>query len=56
MPDAMAEWFLRRAQADPCAGEILLGISDVADLETLVVRERETGRLRVDDSTVLILE
>jgi hypothetical protein len=56
MTDAIAEWFLRRAQAEPCAGEILLGISDVADLETLVARERAAGRMRVDDSTVLILE
>ncbi len=56
MTDAIAEWFLRRAQADPCAGEILLGISDIADLEALVAHEREAGRMRVDDSTVLILE
>ena len=56
MTDAIAEWFLRRAQTDPSAGEILLGIADIADLEALVARERESGRMRVDDSTVLILE
>jgi len=56
MTDAVAEWFLRRAQAEPCAGEILLGFSDAADLEALVARERKAGRMRVDDSTVLILE
>jgi hypothetical protein len=56
MTDAVAEWFLRRAQGDPCAGEILLGISELADLEALVVRERKAGRMHVDDSTVLILE
>jgi len=56
MTDAIAEWFLRRAQEDPCAGEVLLGISDIADLETLVVQEREAGRMQVDDSTLLILE
>ncbi len=56
MTDAIAEWFLRRAQADPCAGEILLGISDVAGLEALVARERKAGRMQVDDSTLLILE
>ncbi len=56
MTDAIAEWFLRRAQADPWAGEILLGISDLAGLEALVTREREAGRMKVDDSTVLILE
>jgi hypothetical protein len=56
MTDAVAEWFLRLAQADPCAGEILLGISDYAHFETLVVQEREAGRMHVDDSTMLILE
>ena len=56
MTDAIAEWFLHLAQADPCAGEILLGISDIAHLETLVVQEREAGRMHVDDSTMLILE
>lgn len=56
MTDAIAEWFLRRAQEDPCAGEVLLGISDISDLETLVVQERDAGRMRVDDSTLLILE
>ena len=56
MTDAIAEWFLRRAQADPWAGEVLLGISDLADLEALVTHEREAGRMKVDDSTVLILE
>ncbi len=55
MTDAIAEWFLRRAQADPCAGEILLGISDT-QLEALVAHEREAGRMQVDDSTMLILE
>ena len=56
MTDAIAEWFLRRAHADPCAGEILLGIADIGGLEALVAGEREAGRMRVDDSTVLILE
>ncbi len=56
MTDAIAEWFLRRAQEDPCAGEALLGISDISDLETLVVQERDAGRMQVDDSTLLILE
>ncbi len=56
MTDAIAEWFLRLSQADSCAGEILLDISDIADLEALVAHEREACRMRVDDSTVLILE
>ena len=56
MTDAIAEWFLRRAQEDPDAGELLYGLSDLADLETLVTDEREAGRMQVDDSTLLILE
>jgi hypothetical protein len=56
MTDAIGEWFLRRAQEDACAAEILLGLSDVADLESLVAREREAGRMRVDDATLLIVE
>lgn len=55
MTDALGEWFLRRAADDPCAGETLLGL-DVAGLEALVAGEREAGRMRVDDSTLLILE
>ena len=56
MTDAIAEWFLRLAQADPCAGDILLGITNISDLEALVAKEREAGRMHVDDSTLLILE
>lgn len=56
MTDAIGEWFLRRAQEDACAGEILLGLSDVAHLESLVARERQAGRMRVDDATLLIVE
>ena len=56
MTDAIAAWFLGLAQADPCAGDILLDIPDTAHLEALVVHERESGRMQVDDSTLLILE
>jgi len=56
MTDAIGEWFLRLAKADPCAGEILLGISDIAHLEAIVAQEREAGRMVVDDTTMLILE
>lgn len=56
MTDAMAEWFLRLAQADPCAGDILLGITAADHLEALVAQEREARRMQVDDSTMLILE
>ena len=54
MTDALAEWFLRRAREDVRAGEILLGISAIDDLEALVASERQAGRMRIDDSTLLI--
>jgi hypothetical protein len=56
MTDALAEWFLRRAREDVRAGEILLGISAIDDLEALVAGERQAGRMRIDDSTLLIVE
>ena len=56
MTDAIAQWFLRLAKADPCAGDILLDIPDSAHLEALVAHEREAGRMHVDDTTMLILE
>ena len=56
MTDAVAEWFLRLAAADSSAGDILLGLSDIAQFEAVVAHERDAGRMRVDDATVLILE
>jgi hypothetical protein len=56
MTDAVAEWFLRLAASDPLAGDILLALSDIAQFEAVVTHEREAGRMRVDDATVLILE
>lgn len=56
MTDAIAAWFLGLAKADPCAGEILLDIADIAHFEAVVEHEREAGRMQVDDTTMLILE
>ena len=56
MTDAIGEWFLRLAAVDPAAGEILLALTEESGLEALVLHERDAGHLRVDDTTVLILE
>jgi hypothetical protein len=56
MTDAVAEWFLRLAAVDRSAGDILLALADIAQFEAVVTHEREAGRMRVDDATVLILE
>ncbi len=56
MTDAIAEWFLGLARTDADAGEVLLGINDNVKLESLVTREREARRMKVDDSTMLVLE
>jgi hypothetical protein len=56
MTDAIAEWFLGLARTDADAGEVLLGINDTVRFESLVTREREARRMKVDDSTMLVLE
>lgn len=56
MTDAIAEWFLRHAVENPSAGELLLGLTEIDQLQALVLREREAGRMHVDDTTLLVLE
>ena len=56
MTDAMGEWFLHLAVGDPSIGDLLLAFSEHAHLERVVRHERKAGRMRVDDSTVLIVE
>jgi hypothetical protein len=56
MTDAVAEWFMRLAASDRTCGDILLAIREPGQLEAVVAHEREAGRMRVDDATVLILE
>lgn len=52
--DALGEWVLRHAQTDVDAVGRLLEITTQEELVTLVVGERNAGRMRVDDSTVLV--
>lgn len=55
MTDALGAWLLASSQTgETIALEQLLEIRDEAALEALVVRERETGAMRRDDSTLVI--
>lgn len=52
MTDALGDWFLR--QAAEIAVPRLLALSTQEDLDHLVVEEREAGRMRIDDTTLLV--
>lgn len=55
MTDALGAWLLANAQTGEVAAlEQLLEIRDEAALDALVVREREAGAMRRDDSTLVI--
>lgn len=55
MTDALAEWALRGVRdGEPTLGR-LLGLSSEAELVELVVAERAAKRMRVDDSTLIIV-
>ena len=56
MTDAVAEWFLGLAAADRTSGDILLALKEPAQFDAVVAHEREAGRMRVDDATIVILE
>jgi hypothetical protein len=55
MTDALGEWTLRIAREDPERLTGLLAIRSEAQLVALVNAEREAKRMRVDDSTLIIL-
>jgi len=56
MTDAVAEWFLGLAAADRTSGDILLALKEPAQFDAVVAHERDAGRMRVDDATIVILE
>lgn len=56
MTDALGEWTLRMAGEDPERLAELLAIRSEEQLAALVVTEREAKRMRVDDSTLVILK
>jgi hypothetical protein len=55
LTDAIGEWLLRQMQSGGDALAQLLSLRTEEELIALVIEERATGRMRVDDSTVLIL-
>lgn len=52
--DALGEWILRQAQSGCDALGRLLALTTEEELIALVVEERHAGRMRIDDSTLLV--
>ena len=55
MTDALGEWALRQALEGAPAFRELLGITTEEELRSLVERERAAKRMRIDDSTLVVL-
>lgn len=53
MTDALGEWALRHWQENDPRWDQLTHIRDVTQLESLVMQERETKNMRVDDTTLV---
>ncbi len=53
--DALGEWLLQEIQSDGKGLARLLAISTEEELVNLVTEERCAGRMRVDDSTLLVV-
>jgi len=56
MTDALGEWTLRMAGEQPERLSELIAIRSEEELTTLVVAERAAKRMRIDDSTLVILK
>jgi hypothetical protein len=52
--DALGEWLLRQTQSGSDGFARLLSMSTEEELADLVVRERQAGRMRIDDSTLIV--
>jgi hypothetical protein len=52
--DALGEWLLRQSQYGRDGLAPLLAISSQEELEELIVRERQAGRIKIDDSTLIV--
>lgn len=52
--DALGEWLLRQTQSGGDGLVRLLALATEEELVNLVVEERATGRMRVDDSTLMV--
>jgi len=56
MTDAIGAWFMRSIEDADERWKELLDIESKEEFKTLVVGERETHRLRVDDTTLVVLD
>ena len=55
MTDALGAWLLaHQEQGDPSALNTLCSLRDAQDLTDLVERERAAGRMRRDDTTLIV--
>jgi hypothetical protein len=52
--DALGEWLLRQTKSGGDGLARLLAMSTEEELADLVVRERQAGRMRIDDSTLIV--
>jgi hypothetical protein len=52
--DALGEWLLRQTQSGADGLTRLLALSTEEELVSLVVEERQAGRMRTDDSTLIV--
>lgn len=55
MTDALGEWALRHVHEGEPVWKMLAGIEDVPSLEALVLGERRTKSMRIDDTTLVRL-
>lgn len=55
MTDAMAEWVLRSSQTNNFSWERLLCLRKLSDLEELVLSERSTSNMKIDDTTLITI-
>ena len=53
--DALGEWLLRQTQSSGDGLVRLLAMSTKEELSDLVIRERQAGRMRIDDSTLIVV-
>jgi hypothetical protein len=53
--DALGEWLLRQSQSGDDRLARLLAISTEEELADLLARERRAGRMRIDDSTLIVV-
>ena len=53
MTDALGEWALRNAECSRPVWVDLATISNPSDLEMLIIQERDSKNMRIDDSTLL---